>query len=72
MRNNTTNTQLFPPINVTAQKGGGMGQNAIGQVATQSVLDWRLLVLIGVILSIAFTLIATGMDSLRHVPQRTG
>ncbi|NWG08024.1 MAG: c-type cytochrome [Chloroflexi bacterium] len=72
MRNNTTNTQLFPPINVTAQKGGGMGQNAIGQVATQSMLDWRLLVLIGVILSIAFTLIATGMDSLRHVPQRTG
>lgn len=69
--NNTTTTQLLPSTNTTAQKGRGIGQNATGQAATQSVLDWRALVLIGVILSIAFSLIFMGRDALRHVPKKT-
>ena len=70
--NNTTTTQLLPSTNTTSQKGGGMGQNATGQSDTaQSILDWRFLVLVGIVLSVAFTLIAMGMESLRHVPRKT-
>jgi hypothetical protein len=69
--NNTTATGLLPSTSSTTPKGGGTGQNTMGQDATQSLFDWRFLTLVGVILSIAFTLIFTAMDSLRHVPQKT-
>jgi mono/diheme cytochrome c family protein len=69
--NNTTATGLLPSTSSTTPKGGGTGQNTMGQDATQSLFDWRFLTLVGVILSIAFTLIFTAMDSLRHVPRKT-
>ena len=48
------------------------GINGSGQTVLQAILDWRLLVLLGVILSIAFTLIYSGLDALRRMPRNTG
>jgi hypothetical protein len=57
-RNNNTYPQsagLLPSSSNTIQHGTPSAQ----------ILDWRILLLAGVILSIAFTLIATGFSALR-------
>jgi hypothetical protein len=41
----------------------------MGLVATQNPFDWKLISLIGVVLSVMFTLIFTGIHSLRRMPQ---
>ena len=53
--NNATGTGLLPSAN-----------NGTGQTRTQNILDWRILLLLGVLLSIAFTLISTGLSSLKR------
>ncbi|MDD2922399.1 MAG: c-type cytochrome [Anaerolineales bacterium] len=61
-RNNTnTNTSLFgllPSTNTTTY-------TATGQTGIQQALDWRTLVLAGIILTIAFTLISSGFSALK-------
>ena len=77
MTNSTSsNVNPLPSTNTTTTTTHGQGQgqgnqaaqnqsNATAQ-AMQSVLDWRILLLLGVVLSIAFTLISTGLSSLRR------
>lgn len=65
LRNNTNNVNPLPSTGGPRQAGQA-GQ--AGQPATQTVpsLDWRLLLLVGVVLSLAFTLIFTGLSSLKQ------
>lgn len=75
LRNNTTNVNPLPATNstgTTTTSGGGPGHQATAQTATQNPLDWRILALLGVVLSAAFTLIYSGLESLRRKPQKTG
>jgi len=63
--NNNSNTQLFgllPSANTTTHTWTGQ---AGGQ--TQQKLDWRVFLLAGVVLSIAFTLINIGFSSLKKL-----
>ena len=56
--NTTTNTSLFgvlPATNTTTTQGSQVSQ----------VLDWRVLLLAGVVLAIAFTLISSGFSALK-------
>jgi len=74
--NTTTNINPLPSINATtAQTGQGPGnqsaQNQANAAAhsttqSQSVLDWRILLSLGILLSISFTLISTGLSSLKR------
>ncbi len=74
--NTTTNIYPLPSTNTTtAQTGQGLGnqsaQNQANAAAhsttqSQSVLDWRILLSLGILLSIAFTLISTGLSSLKR------
>jgi mono/diheme cytochrome c family protein len=64
-RRNSTNTGtslfgLLPSINTTTNTATGQ---AGGQI--QQILDWRVLVLAGVVLAIAFTLISSGFSALK-------
>ena len=61
--NNSTTTSLLPATNST---NGISGNSIAGQTVTQTLLDWRLLTLLGILLSIAFTLIYSGWRSLRR------
>mgnify|MGYP000333168204 CR=1 FL=1 len=62
LRNETNNANPLPST------GGPRQAGQAGQPATQTVpsLDWRLLLLVGVVLSLAFTLIFTGLFSLKQ------
>ena len=71
MRNNTNNVNPLPSTNTTTTTAGP-GYQASAQTATQNALDWRILVLLGVVLSAAFTLIYSGLESLRHKSPRAG
>lgn len=67
-RNNATqNTyNLLPSTTNTATTSAGVGRSAATtQAVAQTALDWRVLGLIGVILSAAFALISAGLSSLR-------
>lgn len=64
--NNATTPSLLPSTKSTTTISGN---SAGGQVTLQTLLDWRLLVLLGILLSLAFTLIYSGWDALRHVPR---
>ena len=66
--NNATTPSLLPSTKSTTTISGN---SAGGQVTLQTLLDWRLLVLLGILLSLAFTLIYSGWDALRHVPRST-
>jgi mono/diheme cytochrome c family protein len=74
MTNNTTNNfGLLPSTNTTTTNTGytATNQSTNGHSTevdstTQSVLDWRILLLLGLLLSLAFTLISTGLSSLRR------
>ena len=50
-----TNTSLLPSTN-----------NGIVQTTPQNILDWKILLSLGILLSVAFTLIATGLSSLKR------
>jgi mono/diheme cytochrome c family protein len=64
--NNATTPSLLPSTkSTTTISGNSKG----GQVTLRTLLDWRLLVLLGILLSLAFTLIYSGWDALRHVPR---
>ena len=68
-RNTTTNNfGLLPSTNstTTTTTTTGPGHQASTQTAAQNTLDWRILVLLGVVLSMAFTLIFAGLESLRQ------
>ncbi len=56
----------------TAATGQGQGQGAATQSAWWQTLDWRVILLVTGGLSIAFTLIFMGMESLRNRPPKTG
>ncbi len=74
-RNTTTNNfGLLPSTNstTTTTTTTGPGHQASTQTAAQNTLDWRILVLLGVVLSVAFTLIFSGLDSLRRKPPNIG
>jgi mono/diheme cytochrome c family protein len=71
MRNNTNNVNPLPSTNTTTTTTGP-GYQASAQTATQNTLDWRILISLGVILSVAFTLIFSGLDSLRREPPGAG
>jgi mono/diheme cytochrome c family protein len=62
----TNNFGLLPSTNTTTTTTTGPGHQVTAQPVTQSVLDWRILVLLGVVLSMAFTLIFAGLESLRQ------
>lgn len=62
--NNSTTPNLLPSTNPPSTISGN---SAGGQTALQTLLDWRLLILPGILLSIAFTLIYSGWDSLRRL-----
>ncbi len=63
--NNSTTPSLLPSINFSKTiSGTSIG----GQTIFQTLLDWRLLILLGILLSVAFTLIRSGWDALRHMP----
>jgi len=68
-RNTNSNTVGLLPSTNTNNLGNGYGSTS--QTITQSLFDWKFIVLIGVVLSLAFTLIFMGVDSLRHVPRKT-
>jgi len=65
--NNSTTPNLLPNTNSSTTISGN---SAGGLVTLQTLLDWRLLILLGILLSIAFTLIYSGWDALRHVPRK--
>jgi mono/diheme cytochrome c family protein len=64
--NNTQSAGLLPSTTSQSGKGNGSGnpQSGIGAQVAQ-VLDWRILLLAGVVLSIAFALISQGLSSLQ-------
>lgn len=69
LRNNTTNVNPLPSTNTTGTTttpGTGPRHQATAQTATPNPLDWRILLLLGILLSIAFTLISTGLSSLKR------
>lgn len=67
MRNNTNNVNPLPSTNTSPPKTAtNFGNQAAAQTTTQSFLDWRVLLLLGVVLSLAFTLISMGLSSLRR------
>jgi len=71
-RNTTTNNfGLLPSTNTMTTTTAGPGHQVTAQPTTQSVLNWRILVLLGVVLSMAFTLIFAGLESLRGKPRKT-
>lgn len=75
MTNNTNNVNPLPSTNTTGTTTtttAGPGHQATAQTATQNALDWRILALLGVVLSAAFTLIFSGLESLRGKPQKAG
>lgn len=75
LRNNTNNVNPLPSTNTTnttTTPGTGPGHQASAQTASQNALDWRILILLGVVLSAAFTLIFSGLESLRGKPQKAG
>ncbi len=62
-QNNNSNTNLLPTTNPSNTiTGNGLAS----QTMAQTLLDWRLLILLGILLSIAFTLIYSGWDALRR------
>ena len=62
-QNNNSNTSLLPTTNPSNTiTGNGLAS----QTMAQTLLDWRLLILLGILLSIAFTLIYSGWDALRR------
>ncbi len=69
--NTTTNINPLPSTNTITTTTAGPGHQVTAQPTTQSVLDWRILVLLGVVLSMAFTLIFAGLESLRGKPRKT-
>lgn len=72
MRNNTTNVSPLPSTNTstTTTTTTAPGHQAPAQTAARNPLDWRILVLLGVVLSAAFTLIYSGLEALRRKPQK--
>lgn len=72
MRNNTTNVNPLPSTNTstTTTTTAAPGHQATAQTPARHPLDWRLLVLLGVVLSAAFTLIYSGLEALRRKPQK--
>jgi mono/diheme cytochrome c family protein len=64
--NNATTPSLLPSTNSTTSISGN---STGGQVTLQTLLDWRLLILLGILLSLAFTLIYSGWDALRNDPR---
>jgi mono/diheme cytochrome c family protein len=71
MRNDTNDFGLLPLTNTTDTIAVDPVQQMTPQVATQIVFDWRVLLSLGAILSLAFTLISTGLKSLQRVPRET-
>ena len=61
----TTTTQPAAGTSQATTAGQGNGSTKSQQSQLLQALDWRILVLVGVCLTIAFTLIATGFSSLR-------
>jgi len=62
MTNNTSNVNPLPSTSTTTNAGNA----APPQATTQNMLDWRILLSLGILLSVAFTLITAGLSSLRH------
>jgi len=62
----TTNINLLPSTNATTTTTTNFGHQATAQTTTQNTLDWRIFLSLGVLLSIAFTLISTGLSSLKR------
>jgi len=72
MTHSTNTVNPLPSTNITTTDTGhtpadqpGIGNSNVSSSTTQSVLDWRILLSLGVLLSIAFTLISKGLTSLR-------
>jgi len=70
MTNNTNTVNPLPVTNTTTTTSTtttttNVGHQASAQTTSQSPLDWRILLSLGVLLSIAFTLISTGLSSLK-------
>ena len=63
MTNTTNNINPLPSTNTTVTTAGHTPST---QAATQNMFDWRILLSLGVLLSIAFTLISTGLSSLKR------
>jgi len=63
MTNNTNTVNPLPSTNTTTTN---FGHQAAAQATAQNTLDWRILLSLGVVLSIAFTLISTGLSSLKR------
>jgi len=73
MTNNTNTVNPLPSTNTITTSAGNVpgnqpstGYTNLSSSTTQSILDWRILLLLGVLLSIAFTLISKGLTSLRR------
>ena len=62
MTNNTNNVNPLPSTSTTTNAGNATSP----QATTQNMLDWRILLSLGILLSVAFTLITAGLSSLRH------
>jgi mono/diheme cytochrome c family protein len=65
MRSNTNNVNPLPSTNTTTTTKG-IGHQTTAETTKQNILDWRILLALGVLLSIAFTLISTGLSSLKR------
>ncbi|HRK90879.1 MAG TPA: cytochrome c, partial [Anaerolineales bacterium] len=68
-RNNstaTTQTTLFGLLPVTSTNPT-ISTHANGSTQTTNALDWRILLLIGILLASAFTLISKGLSSLARL-----
>jgi len=62
MTNNTNNVNPLPLVSTTTNAGNATSP----QATAPNMLDWRILLSLGILLSVAFTLITAGLSSLRH------
>jgi len=68
MTNNTNTVNPLPLTNTTTTSTTttNVGHQATAQTTSQCIRDWRILLSLGVLLSIAFTLMSTGLSSLKR------
>jgi len=65
-QNNNTNSQFFGLLPSTANNQGSQSVNGQAGGSWRQLLDWRVLLLAGVVLSLAFTLISAGSSALKQ------
>ncbi|HMZ44547.1 MAG TPA: hypothetical protein PLI15_15970, partial [Anaerolineales bacterium] len=66
-RNNSTATTQTTLFDILPASNPAISTTANGSTQTSTLLDWRILLLIGILLASAFTLISKGLSSLARL-----